>query len=81
MRTLVRVSSAVAAAFAPDGFNIWHSVGEVGGQEVFPAHFHIFPRRASDGLMRVYGSGPPPPTDLAELARQARLIREQLQTP
>ena len=54
MSAIALVARGVRDAFAPDGINIWQSNGAAAGQEVFHVHFHVMPRRAGDGLLRVY---------------------------
>lgn len=72
-----RVARAVNTAFAPDGINVWQSNGEAAGQEVFHLHFHVVPRDAGDGLLRVYPSSPNHPSR-ADLDAQAEKIRAVL---
>ena len=54
MQCLVRVSRAVKEAFEAEGLSVWQSNGEAAGQEVPHVHFHILPRKADDGLLKVY---------------------------
>jgi histidine triad (HIT) family protein len=77
MRCLIAISRAVKQAFGMEGLNIWQSNGASGGQEVPHVHFHIHPRRAGDGLLRVYSSSPAHPTR-EELDDYARRIRDCL---
>lgn len=43
MATVQKISRAVVAALAPDGFRIVQFNGEAAGQTVFHTHFHIIP--------------------------------------
>ena len=74
MATIVRVARAVDETFKPDGMNIWHSVGEAGGQEIFHLHFHVLPRETEDGMLRFYPRSPNYPNRSA-LDRQAASLR------
>lgn len=77
MACLLRVTQAVSQAFPSDGMNLWHSIGEAGGQEVFHLHFHVLPRYCGDGLLQVYPSSPvSPPRE--QLDGWARRIRQAL---
>lgn len=71
MRTVVRVARPVRDTLRPDGMNIWQSNGEAAGQEVPHAHFHVLPRAAADGMLRVYPRRPdyPPRAELEALAK------------
>ncbi|MBB5014875.1 HIT family protein [Rehaibacterium terrae] len=77
MKTLSRVTRAVAAVFPHEGISIWHSIGQAARQEVPHLHFHVHPRRLGDGLLRVYPSAPARPPR-ATLDRYAAALREQL---
>ena len=77
MRTLVRVARAVDRAFAGDGLSIWHSAGDGANQEVPHLHFHVHPRRAGDGVLRVYPS-PPDHPDRATLDSWAATLRSAI---
>ena len=74
MHSVAEVARAVRAMVAPDGLNVWQSTGEAAGQEVPHLHFHVLPRHADDGLLRVYPSKPgyPPRAELDELAGRLR---------
>ncbi|MCP4643193.1 MAG: HIT family protein [bacterium] len=73
-RTVVRMATAVRAAFEPDGMNIHQSNGVAAGQEVMHVHFHIMPRYHNDGLYAIYKEHPKPqPREtLDDLATQIR---------
>jgi histidine triad (HIT) family protein len=73
-QTVVRVSRAIQAAFAPDGLSVWQSNGVAAGQEIFHVHVHVFSRRAGDGFLAVYPALPPviPRPELDQLAAQLR---------
>ena len=43
-----KVKELLAAAHAPDGFNIGANCGLAGGQSVWHAHIHVIPRFAGD---------------------------------
>jgi histidine triad (HIT) family protein len=77
LRAVARATGALRHGLAPDGINIWQSNGVAAGQEVFHVHFHIFPRHAGDGHMRVYPAFPPE-TPRAELDRLAARLRAAL---
>lgn len=47
---VARLSRAIKAATATDGWNVLQNNGRVSGQEVDHVHFHIIPRRDGDGL-------------------------------
>jgi len=50
-RLVHRVTTAFLNSGIPfDGYNIFQSNGEVAGQEVFHAHFHLIPRLRDDAL-------------------------------
>jgi histidine triad (HIT) family protein len=75
MQAAVRVARALRVAYDPPGLNLWQSNGEAAGQEVFHFHLHVHPRRADDGLLRVYPEGVPPQTDADQLAAIAGVLR------
>lgn len=77
MQCLIWVSRAVKQAFKVEGLSIWQSNGTAAGQEVPHVHFHIHPRRADDGLLKVYSSKPQYPT-IEELHDYARRIKDCL---
>lgn len=77
MDAIGRIARAVDEAFKPDGMNVWHSIEEAAGQEVFHAHFHLLPRWLGDGLLGIYPEPPASPSR-AELDRQAGRIRDAL---
>lgn len=79
MRSVGRASRAVTAAIAPDGINVWHAAGEAAGQDVFHAHFHVYPRYAGDGMLAVYPSKPtePPREELDRIAVEIRARLDQ----
>ncbi|WP_135228994.1 HIT family protein [Deinococcus fonticola] len=52
---LLQAKAHLDATLAPDGYNAGWNVGEVGGQHVMHAHFHVMPRfqdepRAGQGI-------------------------------
>src|SRR5690606_21966929 len=49
MSALANVPRAVSSARSRDDLSAWHSIGEAGGHEVPHLHFHVHPRRATDG--------------------------------
>lgn len=59
---VAHVSRVVDAVFPADGLSIWHSAGDGANQEVPHLHFHIHPRRVSDGLLQVYPRPPALPS-------------------
>ena len=77
MTTLVLVLRAVDDAFPSEGFSVWHSIGPAAFQEVPHLHLHVLPRRANDGLLRVYPSDPED-ADARFRAEVARRLRERL---
>ena len=78
MRVAVRIARAADAVFAPDGLNLWQSNREAGGQEVPHVHLHVQPRRAGDGLLRIYPAEVPPPSAIPALDRMAAALRDVL---
>lgn len=77
MAMLARVTRAVDQAFPNRGLSLWHSIGPAAHQEVPHLHFHVHPRRAGDGLLRVYPASPTRP-DAQTLDRYAAMVREHL---
>lgn len=47
---LQEVKTMLDAEHQPDGYNVGWNCGAVGGQTVFHAHMHIFPRFANEPL-------------------------------
>lgn len=77
MQVAAQVARALREICRPAGLNLWQSNGAAGGQEVFHFHLHVHPRRAGDGLLRVYPTAP----RLAaweELAALASALRQRL---
>ena len=74
MRSVARITRAVAAAFPNQGLSVWHSIGEAAFQEVPHLHIHIHPRLLGDGLLNVYPSAPAMP-DEATRERYAATLR------
>jgi histidine triad (HIT) family protein len=72
-----RVARAVDAAFKSDGLTLWQSIRAAGGQDVFHLHWHVMPRFAADGLVRIYPARPGYP-GRARLDELAMRIRSQL---
>jgi len=54
MNTRIRISRAVDHAFPGEGMSLWHSVGPAAFQEIPHLHLHVHPRKAGDGLLRIY---------------------------
>jgi histidine triad (HIT) family protein len=52
-----RLAKAVLAATGAEGYNVLQNNGKVSGQAVPHVHFHIIPRRASDGLGYRWNAG------------------------
>jgi histidine triad (HIT) family protein len=70
---VARVARAVTAVFRPDGLSVMHNIGEAGGQDVFHAHFHVYPRYHGDGMLRLYPTAPGRPSRAALDEVAARL--------
>jgi histidine triad (HIT) family protein len=68
-----RIARAVAGTFPNEGLSVWHSIGPAAFQEVPHLHFHVHPRRTTDGLLRVYPSAPAHPERATLDAWGARL--------
>ena len=51
--TAKRVARAQAAALSPSGINLLQANGPGAGQTVFHLHFHVLPRTAQDGELKV----------------------------
>lgn len=77
MRIAHRVAIAMRSAWRPDGFNLWQSNGDAGGQDVPHVHLHVHPRRTGDGLPQVYPVCPRP-SERDELDRLAADLRTAL---
>lgn len=80
---LFQVAGQIAAALRKsglrcEGINVWLADGRAAFQEVPHIHIHVIPRYAGDGLRieagKDYGQTPPK----AELEKQAKQIREAL---
>ena len=57
--TAQRVAKAQNAALKPEGINLLQANGPGAGQTVFHLHFHILPRTAQDGELKVnWGHNP-----------------------
>ena len=80
MHCVIIVARAVKQAFDMEGLNVWQSNGVSAGQEIPHVHFHIHPRKDSDGLLRVYPSKPYRPA-YKELDAYAQKIRARLAVP
>ncbi|MEP7187204.1 MAG: HIT domain-containing protein [Rhodanobacter sp.] len=78
MQVAVRVARALRSRYDMPGLNLWQSNGEAGGQEVGHFHLHVHPRQDSDGLLRVYPDGLPPPAARMSLDAMANSLREHL---
>jgi histidine triad (HIT) family protein len=61
MRLVARLARAVDGCFPSNGLSVWHSAGAGANQEVPHLHFHVHPRLAGDGLLRVYPDSPTSP--------------------
>lgn len=59
LRDLPRLVRAVKAATGCDGVNVVQNNGAAAGQVVMHAHFHVIPRVAGDGLVKMgtHGGG------------------------
>lgn len=77
MAALSRITRAVGEAFPSEGICVWHAIGPAAFQDMPHLHFHILPRKADDGLLRVYPSRPARP-DRDTLDRYAASIRERM---
>jgi diadenosine tetraphosphate (Ap4A) HIT family hydrolase len=77
LQELPRLVRAVMDATGADGVNVVQNNGVAAGQEVMHVHFHLIPRFARDGLVRIAPSAKAmlPPADAEEIASA---IREQL---
>lgn len=77
LRELPRLVCAVMEATGAEGVNVVQNNGAASGQEVFHVHFHLIPRFAGDGLIRI---APSPTTMLpaADAEEVARAIRDRL---
>ena len=47
---LQEVKKHIDKEFKPDGYNLGWNCGEVGGQHIFHAHFHVLPRYEDEPL-------------------------------
>jgi histidine triad (HIT) family protein len=72
MRTVAKVSRGLAAAFAPDGVNLFQANGAAAEQTVFHFHVHVLPRRVGDGMKLVWPTTNPPREDLERAAERLR---------
>lgn len=80
LKELPRLTRAVMEATGAEGVTIIQNNGASAGQEVFHVHFHLIPRFARDGLVRLAPSSPEMvPREEAEAL--ARDIRERLASP
>lgn len=77
MAALSQATRAVGSAFPNQGLSLWHSIGEVAGQEVRHLHFHVHPHFLGDGVLRIYPETPATP-DKAVRDRYAAVVREHL---
>ena len=57
LRELPRLAKAVQAATGCEGVNIVQNNGKAAGQVVFHLHFHVIPRMAGDGLIKLGAHG------------------------
>lgn len=71
---LVKVSGALIKAMECSCYNIVNNNGPEAGQEVPHVHFHIIPRKASDGLG--YKFSPQSGGDLSKIAARIRECME-----
>ncbi|MFZ6030085.1 MAG: HIT family protein [Chloroflexota bacterium] len=78
MESLIRIARAVKAVSHCEGLSIWQNNGKAAGQEAPHIHFRIQTRKLDDGLIRLYPSKPPYPTD-EELQAYAQQIRQELE--
>lgn len=49
-KLLQEVKQYIDKEHAPDGYNLGWNSGEIGGQHIFHAHFHVLPRYADEPL-------------------------------
>lgn len=76
----LRLSEALrASGVRAEGVNMYLADGEAGGQEVFHAHLHVFPRFEGDGFRLHFGPRYGDKPARVELERVAGLIRVALQ--
>ncbi len=77
-QTVVRVTRAVQATFAPEGLSLWQANGAAAGQEVPHVHIHVLPRYRGDRAVTFYPAVPPiaPRDKLDQLAAQIRKAME-----
>lgn len=70
-RTLLRISSAVRDALAPDGLNVIQSNGEAATQTVPHLHIHLVPRWENDAMGPIW----PDETDYSEAEKDQAFQR------
>jgi len=78
MKTVARVTRAVAKAFPNHGLSLWHSIGEAAFQEVPHLHIHVHPRMHGDNFLRVYPNDVPTEADEEMRNEIAVRVREHL---
>ncbi|MBI4054022.1 MAG: HIT family protein [Candidatus Doudnabacteria bacterium] len=70
-----KIGQALVTSLGAEGFNLTCNNGKASGQVVFHLHFHLIPRRASDGL----SSWPHREYALGEAEKMAEKIKSALQ--
>ena len=73
MRAAWKIAQAVQAAFQPEGITVLQANRPAGWQTVPPAHLHVLPRHAGDGVELVWPRKEPGLERLRELAARIRL--------
>jgi len=76
-RHLPRLGRTVVEAVSAEGYNVLQNNGKVAGQEVQHVHFHIIPRKASDGLGYRWNASKYPEGKAEEVRRR---IQEMLRS-
>jgi histidine triad (HIT) family protein len=72
LRTAVRVSRGIRAAFQPQGLSVYQANGKAAWQTVFHYHMHLLPRHEGDGMTLSWPANNPPRDKLAEYAAAIR---------
>ncbi len=71
---LGKISAAVVKATGADGYNVLCNNGRAAGQLVEHLHFHIVPRKTSDGVFDRWPSFKYPQGKIEKLAEQIRQL-------
>lgn len=79
MQAAARVARGINAALQPDGFSLFQSNEEAGGQDVFHLHLHVVPRWLDDPLVEPWGRqvATGDRHAIADRVRSAILVRER----